>query len=128
MIMAQTAYNLDDLPREEILVLCEAILPRLPAADLKWLRDQAEQYRRDKLEDAKNEILARMRSEFDKIGLPMDEVVDVSKGRPQRKQLPPKYISPDGKTWSGKGNPPRWMRELEDAGHERDEFLIPVEE
>ena len=126
--MAQPAYNLDDLPREELVGLCEAILPRLPAADLKRLRDQAELFRRDKLEDAKNEILARMRSEFDKIGLPMDEVVDVSKGRrTQRKQLPPKYISPDGKTWSGKGNPPRWMRELEDAGHERDEFLIPDE-
>ena len=102
MIMAQTAYNLDDLPREELVGLCEAILPRLPAADLKRLRDQAELFRRDKLEDAKNEILARMRSEFENIGLPMDEVVDISKGRrPQRKQLPAKYISPDGKIMSG---------------------------
>jgi DNA-binding protein H-NS len=58
----------------------------------------------------------------------MDEVVDVSKGPKQRrKQLPPKYISPQGQTWSGKGNPPRWIRELEEAGHDRDEFFIPDE-
>ena len=42
--------------------------------------------------------------------------------------LTPKFRSPNGETWSGRGIPPRWMSELEAQGHKRDEFRIKEEE
>jgi|SRR5690606_19416647 len=42
-----------------------------------------------------------------------------------RKPVPPKYRNPEtGATWSGRGKPPRWVSEAEQAGKSRDEFLI----
>jgi len=39
---------------------------------------------------------------------------------------PPKFRHPDDPalTWTGRGKPPRWITELEQAGHKRDEYLI----
>ena len=42
-----------------------------------------------------------------------------------RKPPLPKYQDPEtGKTWSGRGIPPSWIREAETAGKSRDDFLI----
>src|SRR5690606_27077848 len=39
--------------------------------------------------------------------------------------VPPTYRHPQsGATWSGRGKPPRWVSEAEQAGKSRDEFLI----
>lgn len=52
-------------------------------------------------------------------------------GAPEKKarkktDLPPKYVSPDGKSfWSGKGRTVAWMKELLEAGHSKDEYLNP---
>ncbi|MDF8364712.1 H-NS histone family protein [Achromobacter anxifer] len=38
---------------------------------------------------------------------------------------PPKYRDPaSGETWSGMGKRPFWLRDAEDAGRSREEFLI----
>ena len=39
---------------------------------------------------------------------------------------PPKFRHPDDPalTWTGRGKSPRWITELEQAGHKRDEYLI----
>jgi DNA-binding protein H-NS len=47
--------------------------------------------------------------------------------RNRTSQLPPKYISPTGETWSGRGYPPQWMRDLKDAGHNREDYRIQEE-
>ncbi len=42
---------------------------------------------------------------------------------------PAKYRKPEtGDTWSGMGKRPAWLRDAEERGHSRDEFLIPTEE
>ena len=41
--------------------------------------------------------------------------------------LPMKYKGPeDGQHWTGRGQPPRWMRELIAAGRNKEEFVIPA--
>lgn len=39
---------------------------------------------------------------------------------------PPKYRNPDDaeETWHGRGPRPEWLKDLEDAGRKREEFLI----
>lgn len=36
----------------------------------------------------------------------------------------PKYITPDGKTWTGRGRAPKEFQALLDAGRDKEEFLI----
>jgi DNA-binding protein H-NS len=48
-------------------------------------------------------------------------------GRAKRKPLPASaasYRGPDGKIWSGRGRPPRWMTEALAKGHNREEFKV----
>lgn len=50
----------------------------------------------------------------------------VAKSPPSRKgkKVEPKYRSPDGDTWTGRGRAPRWLVELEATGKKRETFLI----
>ncbi|WP_408612949.1 H-NS family nucleoid-associated regulatory protein [Candidatus Accumulibacter contiguus] len=41
-----------------------------------------------------------------------------------RRPAKAKYISPEGKTWTGRGKPPRVFKALVEAGHKMEEFLI----
>ena len=41
--------------------------------------------------------------------------------------LPIRFKGPEeGQNWSGRGQPPRWMRELIAAGRKKEEFVIPT--
>jgi DNA-binding protein H-NS len=40
------------------------------------------------------------------------------------KKVPPKYRSPSGETWAGRGARPRWMVEALKKGKKMDSFLI----
>jgi DNA-binding protein H-NS len=42
----------------------------------------------------------------------------------RRQKSPARYRHPDGSEWTGRGRAPRWIRETEEAGGSRDEFLI----
>jgi DNA-binding protein H-NS len=39
-------------------------------------------------------------------------------------RVAPKYRSPNGETWSGRGLRPRWLTAAVKSGHKADEFLI----
>jgi len=42
-----------------------------------------------------------------------------------KKTIAPKYQDPaSGKTWTGRGKPPRWLADAERAGARREQFLI----
>lgn len=36
----------------------------------------------------------------------------------------PKYVSPDGETWSGIGRPPKWAREIKESGGDLEKYLV----
>ena len=40
------------------------------------------------------------------------------------KTAAPKYRGPNGELWSGRGQPPNWMRPLLAAGKTKEDFLI----
>ena len=122
-------FNLDNFSNDQLLALSESILERLSTVDLKRIRDLAEEKRKEKLEDTKNEVIAEMRGKLEQLGLSFEEVMGIYGGRSGRRnrvsQLPPKYISPKGETWSGRGYPPQWIRDLEEEGHDREDYRIP---
>jgi DNA-binding protein H-NS len=106
----ENSLDLTDFSIDELLALSESILERLSAADLKRIRDLAEEKRKEKLEDAKNEVLAEMKGKLEQLGLSFEQVMGEYGGRRRASQLPPKYISPNGEMWSGRGYPPQWIR------------------
>lgn len=63
------------------------------------------------------EIIAMYDLTIDDLGLKPKKASPLS-------QRPPKYIGPDGSPWSGIGRPPRWVREIKDAGEDLNHFLI----
>jgi DNA-binding protein H-NS len=81
-----------------------------------------------KLEDAKNEVIAEMKGKLEQLGLSFDEVMGMYVSRSGRRhrgsQVPPKYMSSNGETWSGRGNTPQWIRDLENEGHDREDYRI----
>jgi DNA-binding protein H-NS len=98
----------------------------LTVPELMAIRDIINEKRREKLEGAKTAVIAEMRTKIEALGLTYEDVMEAGPRR-TRSKLPPRYISPDGKTWSGRGNPPRWIRDLEEAGHNREDYRIQEE-
>lgn len=47
-----------------------------------------------------------------------------SKGRRKLGKVAPKYRSPKGELWTGRGRAPRWLAALEADGKKRDSYLI----
>ena len=76
----------------------------------------------------KNEVIAEMKGKLDQLGLSLDEVMGVYRGKGRKrgasKHISPKYVSPTGETWSGRGAKARWIRELEAEGRDIEEFRI----
>jgi DNA-binding protein H-NS len=117
--------QLETLSPEDKTKLITEILDTLPAGALRQIRDIAEEKRLAKLEDAKQSAIERIRAELEQAGLDPDDInVSFGKKRRGKSHLPPKYRSPEGETWSGRGVRPAWMAQLEFRGHSRDEFLI----
>jgi DNA-binding protein H-NS len=69
--------------------------------------------------------LAELRTELEKqlealIGQPKRKASSGLKGR----KVPPKYRSPSGETWAGRGARPKWMVEALKRGKKIEDFLI----
>jgi DNA-binding protein H-NS len=111
--------DLDTLNESDKIGVIGEMLDSMRATDIIAVREMAVQKARDKMDEAKAEVIAEMREKFDQLGLPFEETLGI------KKQLPPKYMSPDGvKTWSGRGYAPAWIRDFEEQGHDREEYLI----
>ena len=85
----------------------------------------------NEVEVAKVRVIMKAREEFENLGVSLEDVMAV---KPKRKRASstlqpatPKYRSPDGKEWSGRGATPKWIREYEASGGQRDDYLIKVE-
>jgi DNA-binding protein H-NS len=77
-----------------------------------------------KLRDDINEVLDRkaneLRSQLSMLGRPAIQRGSRLKGR----KVPPKYRSPRGETWAGRGARPRWLVAALKKGKKIDDFLI----
>ena len=67
--------------------------------------------------DALKKELAEMGADYKEVGRSATSAIA---GRKE----PPKYRSPNGETWAGRGAQPVWLREAIKAGKKADDFLI----
>jgi DNA-binding protein H-NS len=82
------------------------------------------------------EALLSLRNQIDKrlleLRAELEKQLDALDGRPKRtissslkgKKVPPKYRSPGGVTWAGRGAKPRWLVDAIKGGKKLDDFLI----
>ena len=76
------------------------------------------------LRDQVDKRLLELRSELEKQLAAMG-VAKSRKGKSLKgKKVPPKYRSPSGDTWAGRGARPRWMVEALKKGKKMESFLI----
>jgi DNA-binding protein H-NS len=106
-------------------------LDRLTVPELTALRDAAEAKRVEKLDAAKDAVLAETRTKLAELGLTLEAALPSAPARPGpgRKRrsdagqpLAAKYRGPGGDTWSGRGRMPKWLQTLEAEGRHREEF------
>jgi DNA-binding protein H-NS len=77
-----------------------------------------------KLREDINKVLGRkaneLRSQLSMLGRPA-----IQRGGPLKgKKVPPKYRSPSGETWAGRGAKPRWLVAAIKRGKKAENFLI----
>jgi DNA-binding protein H-NS len=105
-----------------------AELDQLSSAELAELADLAERKIREKKSAERDSVLKQAQELVRQHGFSLEELIGSAKGRKPRKDagqpVAPKYRSPDGKTWSGRGREPTWIREAEAKGQSRDRFRI----
>ena len=76
------------------------------------------------LRDQVNKRLLECRAEIEKQLAAFPGLKDKSGKSLKGRKVPPKYRSPSGETWAGRGAKPRWMVEALKKGKKMDDFLI----
>ena len=104
-------------------------LDRLTVAELTAVIEEAETLRREKQEEAKAALLAKWQAEAAENNLSFDTILAgqqpaQGQGRKVRRRngdkVAAKFRDPEtGKTWSGRGREPTWIK-----GKDREEFKI----
>ncbi|RVT95695.1 H-NS histone family protein [Rhodovarius crocodyli] len=111
-------------------------LDELSAEELTRVIARASELRTQKLHEAKEALIREFQERAALLGftaeeMPQDLFGEATPGRKKRsdagKQQAPKYRSPDGTPWSGRGQPPRWLKALEAEGRHRSEFAVGPE-
>src|SRR5262249_33555070 len=113
-----------NMSSEERLKLIEEVAETLSPQELLTLRDQIERRRLRKLEEAKSAVLEEMKGKLSELGLTLNDVGPSRRSRKTKQTARAKYRSPDGEVWSGRGNAPLWLRQLELQGHNREEYAV----
>jgi DNA-binding protein H-NS len=80
---------------------------------------------RERVDEALNERRAELENQLERIAVVGGARVvrgggSILKG----KKVPPKYRSPSGETWAGRGAKPRWLVAAIKGGKKLDDFLI----
>ena len=118
--------NVSNLGTDEILRMIENLLDNLPAQALMKVKEIAETKRLEKLDEAETAVVDEMRQKLAELGSSYDVVIRKRKKRENTATLPAKYRGPNGEAWSGRGFAPQWLRTLEEAGHDREEYRIEI--
>ncbi len=106
-------------------------LDSMALAELVQLRDEVQSALSGKIEMERRELQGKL-AEIDKLqsGSKPRKARESSRAgnggtHPAKgKKAAPKYRSPNGETWAGRGLAPKWLVELEAKGKKRESFLI----
>lgn len=109
-------------------------LKSMTRKELEKLKTNVERELARAIERDKKAAIAAAQKAAREHGFALDEITDANKPakavKPKKKakvaSATPKYRHPENPavTWSGKGRQPKWIKEAEEAGRSRDEFLI----
>ena len=95
--------NVETLSSEERFQLIEEIFTTLNPQELLTIRDLAERHRQSSLAEAKAAVLEEMKGRLSALGLSLNDVIPARRARKSKSSSRVKYRSPDGETWSGRG-------------------------
>jgi DNA-binding protein H-NS len=122
----QTNIDGNETSVEEKIATVVQIVETLDYPELLRLRDLiSEEYKR-KVEAARPRVIAETQQKFEQLGLSFEDVMNSQRKRKRVARTPtsPKYRSTDGREWSGRGAPPKWIREIEETGGNREDYRI----
>lgn len=101
----------------------------LSMSDLRELLARVQKAIEARKDEARVETLQKLKALAVSEGFSLDELVGKGPGgRRQRSdkgiKLKPKYLGPNGETYTGRGPTPKWLRTLERKGEKREKFLV----
>lgn len=113
-------------------------LDSIDLASLKKLADAASEKFRARKQGELKSLVAGWLAQAKSIGYSVDDVMAEIKGHAASGSLrrvrapradkgsvtPPKYRGPNGELWSGRGQPPNWMKPYLSSGKSKSDFLI----
>lgn len=104
-------------------------IDNLSLIDLKELISRAERLIAAKKDEAKAETISKLKALASAEGFSFEELMGRGAGgRRQRSdkgvKLKPKYMGPNGETYTGRGPTPGWLKALEGKGHKRERYLV----
>ncbi|MEF9995740.1 MAG: H-NS histone family protein [Burkholderiaceae bacterium] len=93
--------------------------------DLIAQREALDKKIADARKDARSGALATAKSLIAEFDLNPAELGFDKRGRkPARSSVKPKFRSPSGETWAGRGRKPKWLEEALAAGRKVEEFAV----
>lgn len=106
-------------------------LKELSAEELQKMIEEAEKTLEQKQREQREEVKRKIREMAAAVGLEVSfrvkgKAEEAPRASLRRGKVAPKYRHPENPelTWSGRGQMPRWLGELVEAGHDREEFRI----
>ena len=109
----------------------EKQLETLSPEELEKVIELAHKQREAKQREMRQEVIREIKKLAASAGLEVSirlkgRAVAEERGGRRGGRLPPKYRHPADPSlvWTGRGQMPRWMRELVEQGHDREEFRI----
>jgi DNA-binding protein H-NS len=97
----------------------------MPSQSLKGMNVEALMSLRDQVEKRLVELRSELEKQLAALGGAKSMKGKASgKSSLKGKRVPPKYRSPSGDTWAGRGAKPRWMVEALKKGKKMESFLI----
>ena len=112
----------------------KSAMEKMSVQELTALIHAVEEKRREKLEAAKQELIAEFRAKASELGLSFEALLPRAgpqKARARKSEknapakVPAKFRGPNGEEWSGRGRLPNWLSALEADGRKREEFATP---
>lgn len=102
-------------------------ISKLSLEELVSLKTDVEKQIVNLQKQQKTAFLSDFRAKARALGFSFDELLEASQQQTKkpRKSVPDKYKDPEsGKTWTGRGKPPKWMQAHLEKGGVKDDLLI----
>src|SRR5262245_37313551 len=97
----------------------------MPKVNLSGMTVEALMDLRRRVDEMLNERRAELEKQLENMGRAIAVVGGRGGGSALKgKKVPPKYRSPSGETWAGRGARPRWLVAAIKGGKKLDDFLI----